>query len=456
MWVAIAEIILLPNTEDHQKLYWSHFYISVSVLMRSLAATMLSGGKPMQTTWASRYTQRATAIQSSAIRELLKVTQRPEVISFAGGLPAPELFPIPEFQKACAKVLAEQGAAVLQYSTTEGCLALRQFVADYLKRQGVVAGPENVLITAGSQQALDLIGKLLINPRDLVVVEAPTYVGGLQAFNLYEAQYWAVPVDEHGMRTELLEEALLEERLRTRPKFLYILPNFQNPSGVTMSLERRQELLSLAAQYEVPVVEDDPYGELRYEGEPVAPLMLLDRENVIYLSTFSKTLSPGLRLGWIVAPAEVISKLVQLKQGTDLHTSGFNQMIAYEAARGGFLEEHVKELREVYRQRRDAMLQALEEFFPAEATWTHPQGGLFLWVTMPSGFDCRELLKAAVQENVAFVPGNSFFPDAENGSRFMRLNFSNAAPDRIEEGIRRLSVAARRQMETLRLNLVVA
>ncbi len=405
----------------------------------------------VKTTWANRYTRRATAIQSSAIRELLKITQRPEVISFAGGLPAPELFPIPEVQRACAKVLAERGAAALQYSATEGYLPLRALVAADLKRYGIEASLENVMITSGSQQALDLLGKLLLNPRDLVVVEAPTYVGGLQAFNLYEAEYCPVPVDDQGVRTELLEEAL-----QARPKFLYILPNFQNPSGVTMSLQRRQELISLAAQYDVPVVEDDPYGELRYEGEPVAPLMLLDRENVIYLSTFSKTLSPGLRLGWIVAPAEVISKLVQLKQGTDLHTSSFNQMMAYEVAQSGFLEGHIRQLREVYRQRRDVMLQALEEFFPSEATWTHPHGGLFLWVTMPSGFDCRELLKAAVQNNVAFVPGNSFFPDPESGSRYMRLNFSNATPERIKEGIRRISVVARRQMEQLRVNLVVA
>src|SRR5947209_9474888 len=331
----------------------------------------------MKATWPSRYTRRAIAMKSSAIRELLKVTQRPDMISFAGGMPAPELFPIPEFQRACEKVLAEQGAAVLQYSTTEGCLPLRQFVADDLKHQGINVGPENVLITGGSQQALDLVGKLLIDPGDLVVVEAPTYVGGLQAFNLYEAQYLGVPVDHNGLRTELLEEAL-----RAKPKFLYILPNFQNPSGVTMSLQRRQELLSLAAQYDVPVVEDDPYCELRYEGAAVAPLICLDRENVIYLGAFSKTLSPGLRLGWIVAPAEVISKLVQLKQGTDLHTSGFNQLIAHEVAQNGFLKEHVKQLREVYRQRRDVMLQALEEFFPTEAIWIHPQGGMFVWVTM--------------------------------------------------------------------------
>ncbi|HEV2990429.1 MAG TPA: PLP-dependent aminotransferase family protein [Candidatus Angelobacter sp.] len=403
----------------------------------------------MKTIWPNRYTRRAVAMKSSAIRELLKVTQRPDMISFAGGLPAPELFPIPEFQSACTKVLTEQGSWALQYSTTEGFPALRQFVADELKRYDAAVGPENVLITSGSQQALDLVGKLLIDPGDLVVVEAPTYVGGLQAFNLYEPHYWSIPVDDDGLRTELLVEAL-----RARPKFLYVLPNFQNPSGVTMSLQRRQELLALAAEYDVPVVEDDPYCELRFEGETIAPLLALDPENVIYLGTFSKTLSPGLRVGWIVAPAEVIIKLVQLKQGTDLHTGGLNQLIACEVAQGGFLDHHVKELREVYRQRRDAMLQALTEFFPKEATWTHPKGGMFLWVTMPAGFDCGELLKAAVQENVAFVPGHSFFAESGDGSRHMRLNFSNAGPDRIQEGIRRISVVARKQMEQMRANLV--
>lgn len=404
----------------------------------------------MDTIWPGRFSRRAAAIQSSAIRELLKVTQRPDMISFGGGMPAPELFPIAEFQRACAKVLAEHGPEALQYHTTEGCDELRQFVAGDLSRQGITVGPENVLITTGSQQALDLVGKLLINPGDRVVVEEPTYVGGLQAFNLCEARYLGVRVDDDGLRTELLEEALL-----ARPKFLYTVPNFQNPSGVTMSLQRRKELLTLAAQYEVTVVEDNPYGELRYEGENIAPLVLLDRENVLYLGTFSKTLSPGLRLGWVVAAAEVISKLVQLKQGTDLHTSGFNQLIAYEVARGGFLEEHVKELRAVYRERRDVMLHALEEFFPGEATWTRPQGGMFLWVTMPPGFDCRELLKAAVREKVAYVPGNSFFPDPEEGSRYMRLNFSNATPEHIREGIRRLSVVARKQIDETRGSLAL-
>ena len=404
----------------------------------------------MQTSWSSRYTKRAAATRSSAIRELLKITQRPEVISFAGGLPAPELFPIAEIQRASAKVLAEHGRAALQYSTTEGHLPLRELIAADLKRHGIVAGPENVLITSGSQQALDLVGKLLIDPGDLVVVESPTYVGALQAFNLYEAEYRGVPVDDEGLRTDALEEAL-----KARPKMLYILPNFQNPSGVTMSLQRRQELVSLASEYDIPIVEDDPYSELRYGGEQLSPLMLLDHENVIYLNTFSKTLSPGMRLGWIVAPAEVITKLVQLKQGTDLHTSGFNQMIAYEIAQSGFLEGHVKHLREVYRQRRDVMLQALEEFFPPDAAWTNPQGGMFLWITMPAGIDCRELLNAAVQENVAFVPGNSFFPDPESGRRHMRLNFSNATPERIKEGIRRLSVVVRKHIEEHRLNPVL-
>ena len=250
---------------------------------------------------------------------------------------------------------------------------------------------------------------------------------------------------------------MLEEALRSGPKFMYILPNFQNPSGVTLSLERREELVFLADKYGIPIIEDDPYGQLRYEGDHLAPLVVLDRVNlrrdngytlgnVIYLSTFSKTLAPGLRLGWIVAPAEVISKLVQLKQGADLHTSTFNQMVAYEVAKDHYLDEHVKLIRRVYHERRDVML-AMDEYFPKEVTWTHPQGGLFLWVTLPQGMDCQRLLRSAIEEKVAFVPGDCFYPREGDGLNNMRLNFSNATPDQIREGIRRLSVVVRAQLE---------
>jgi 2-aminoadipate transaminase len=410
----------------------------------------------MSTLWKSRYANRTLGIKSSAIRELLKVTQKPEIISFGGGLPAPDVFPVQRFEEACHKVLSENGSQALQYGTTEGYQPLRDMIAHNLSRYGIVATADNVLITSGSQQALDLIGKLLINRGDRILVEAPTYLGALQAFNVYGAQYVSVPVDNDGLITEHLDASL-----RAGPKFMYILPNFQNPAGVTLSEGRRHQLILLADKYGIPIIEDDPYGQLRYEGEHIAPLVVLDRENlsrdngftlgnVIYLSTFSKTLAPGIRLAWIVAPEDVITKLVQLKQAADLHTSTFNQYVAYEVAKDGFLDQHVKLIRQVYRERRDAMLQALHEYFPHEVTWTHPQGGLFLWVTMPAGTDSNALFQAALAEEVAFVPGDSFYaPNGHNeGGRHMRLNFSHSQPEQIREGIRRLSVAVKMQLRS--------
>jgi 2-aminoadipate transaminase len=292
---------------------------------------------------------------------------------------------------------------------------------------------------------LDLVGKLFLNPGDHVVTEEPTFLGALQAWNAYQALYLPVPIDDDGIRIHRLEEAL-----RSGPKLLYILPNFQNPSGVTLSLDRRHEVVDLACRYGVPVIEDDPYGQLRYEGEHLPPLVQVDAEmhrcargesafhgGVLYMGSFSKTLAPGFRLGWVVAPEVVLRRLVQVKQGSDLHTSTFSQMIAYEVARGGFLDAHVRTVRRVYRERRDAMLKAMEAHFPPVMHWTRPQGGLFLWATLPEGQDSAEILKEAIAEKVAFVPGASFFP-REGGARTFRLNFSYCAPDVIEEGIRRL------------------
>ncbi len=410
----------------------------------------------MSTLWKSRYANRTLGIKSSAIRDLLKVTQKPEIISFGGGLPAPDVFPVQRFEEACHKVLSEQGSQALQYGTTEGYQPLRDMIAHNMSRYGIVASADNVLITSGSQQALDLIGKLLINRGDRILVEAPTYLGALQAFNVYGAQYVSVPVDDDGLITEQLDISL-----RTGPKFMYVLPNFQNPAGVTLSEGRRHQLILLADKYGIPIIEDDPYGQLRYEGDHIAPLVVLDRENlrrdngftlgnVIYLSTFSKTLAPGIRLAWIVAPEDVIIKLVQLKQAADLHTSTFNQHVAYEVAKDGFLDQHVKLIRQVYRERRDTMLQALHEYFPHEVTWTHPKGGLFLWVTMPPGTDSNALFQAALAEEVAFVPGDAFYaPNGHNeGGRHMRLNFSHSQPEQIREGIRRLSVAVKMQLRS--------
>jgi len=400
----------------------------------------------MSILWESRYALRTQGVTSSTIRELLKLTQRPEVISFAGGLPAAEYFPVERFQEACYRVLADNAHLALQYSTTEGYPPLREFIAERLRRYNICVTADNVLITSGSQQALSLIGALLINPGDRVLVEQPTYLGALQAFNIYQASYVGVPTDEDGICTHELPEAM-----RHGPKFMYILPNFQNPAGVTINFERRVELIRLAQTQGVPIVEDDPYGALRFEGEHIKPLVVIDAEmagnngdcytgNVIYLSTFSKTLAPGLRIAWVVAPVNVISKLVQIKQGADLHTSTFNQMVIHEVAKEGFIDEHVRRLREVYRQRRDAMLGALDRYMPPEVEWTHPQGGLFLWMQLPDGVSDQTLFEAAVRRNVAFVPGGSFFTSA-NPPATARLNFSCVDEERIVEGIRRLSEA---------------
>jgi 2-aminoadipate transaminase len=407
----------------------------------------------MPVSWTSRYAKRTAGITSSVIRELLKLVRKPGMISFAGGLPAPEVFPVARIRESCLRVLDHAGPEALQYSPTEGYLPLREQIAAGLASQGVPLRAENILITCGSQQALDLLGKLLIDSGDRIVVEAPTYLGALQAFDVFGAEYVAVPVDHDGLCLDQVEAAL-----RSGPKFLYVMPNFQNPAGVTLALERRRQLVSLAEKFGVPIVEDDPYEKLRYEGESLPPLIALDPAyrgpgeagggNVIYLSTFSKTLAPGLRLGWIAGPAGVIAKLVQIKQGADLHTSTFSQMLAYEAATGGFLERHTRTICRVYRERRDAMLDALQAMLPPGAACTRPQGGLFLWATLPEGMDSRALLEHALAEGVAFVPGDCFYAGgSEIGRRQMRLNFSYVEPERIREGIRRLSAALRRYMD---------
>src|SRR5512147_1946283 len=356
----------------------------------------------MQTPWEYRYAHRMQKMGSSVIRELLKFTEQPDIISFAGGLPAPEVFPLKQFREACNYVLDNLGPQALQYSTTEGYTPLREMIARRTARYSAEVTPDNILITSGSQQALDFIGRLFINRGDYIVVESPTYLGALQAWNAYGAQYISVPSDENGMIMDYLEEAL-----RIGPKFIYILPNFQNPSGSTLSLERRKRLVLLADQYGVPIVEDDPYGQLRFDGEHIPSVVSLDSEyrgpngghysgNVIYLSTFSKLLAPGLRLAWVIAPPQVIRKLVMAKQAADLHTASFNQFVAYEVGKGGFLDEHVKVIRATYKERRDVMFEMMEEMFPPEVTWSKPQGGMFLWGMMPEGMDAAEVLKVAI------------------------------------------------------------
>jgi 2-aminoadipate transaminase len=395
----------------------------------------------MQTHWENRFALRTDGMKSSTIRELLKLTQQPDIISFAGGLPAPDVFPVERFQEASNHVLRKDAKKALQYSTTEGYLPLRELIISEILGEELNISPENVIITSGSQQALDLIGKVLLNPGDHILVESPTYLGALQAWNAYQAKYITVSMDDDGMQVDQLEDAL-----RSNPKFIYVLPNFQNPTGVTLSYERRKKLVELADKYGVPIVEDDPYRRLRYEGKDIPSVIEIDDEfrgktpyngNVVYMSTFSKILAPGVRLAWVVGPTDVIKKMVQAKQGADLHTSTFNQYITYGVAKDGFVTKHIELIKNVYGERRNVMLGAMDRSFPPGVDWTKPNGGLFLWGRLPENINTVELLDKAVKEKVAFVPGSAFYPYS-GGNNTMRINFSFSNTDEIEEGISRL------------------
>ena len=404
----------------------------------------------MSTTWEDRYAQRTSRMGGSAIREILKLTEQPDVISFAGGLPAPEFFPGEDVIEACITTVRENGAHAMQYSQTEGLYPLREWLAGQMVGLDGKIDAENVMITSGSQQALDMIGRTFIDAGDRIVAESPTYLGALQAWNIYGAEYLAVPSDNDGIVTDGIEKVLQQN-----PKFMYLLPNFQNPSGVSISLERRRKLVALAAEYGVPIVEDDPYGALRFEGEELPSVIALDSQrdpgatnydgSVIYLSTFSKILVPGFRLAWVVAPKSIIDKLAMGKQAMDLHTATFTQYVAYEICKTGFLDGHLQRLRKEYGQRRDIMLEALEQHMPEGVRWTHPNGGLFLWVVVPEGLDTIEIFKEAVKEKVAFVPGAGFHPQS-GVTNTMRLNFSNARPEQIRIGIARLGAVLTRLM----------
>lgn len=394
----------------------------------------------MSAIWSERFSAGAKQISSSAIRDLLKITEQPEIISFAGGLPAPECFPVEELTAAAERVLVEHPIVALQYGLTEGYTPLRGLIAELVGKRGIPAQSEDVLITSGSQQALDILGKLLIDADAPIVVEQPTYVGALQAWRPYRPRFLNVPLDHDGLDLAVLKDLLDGGE---RPRFLYVVSCFQNPTGITLSLERRRALLEIAEAYGLPIIEDDPYGELYYEGSRTPTLAGLDIElygalrHVVYLSTFSKLLAPGLRIGWVVAPKDIAHKIVQAKQGLDLHSSTLTQTIAYEACRDGLLDRHIPTIRATYHVRRDAMLASLERHMHGFATWTQPHGGMFIWLTLPEGFSATDVLQASIAQKVAFVPGNSFFATG-GGTNTMRLNFSHAAPDRIEEGITRL------------------
>ncbi len=394
--------------------------------------------------WERFLAQRTQKMRSSAIRELLKITQQPDVISFAGGLPAPELFPVREIEEACSYLLRQEPKNSLQYSTTEGHPPLREYLAESMSKYGIEHSPNNILITTGSQQALDLIGKVFIDPGTSVLTGRPTYLGAIQAWRAYEAEFATVPLDDEGMCVDQLEQVI-----ETTPvRYIYVLPNFHNPAGTTLPEERRRHLVNIARKYDLIIVEDDPYGALRYEGEDILPIAAMAPERTIYLGTFSKTLTPGLRVGWVAAPAEIAYRLVQAKQGADLHSSTFDQMIANDIAQRGILRVHVRRIRRVYEKRRNTMVDALSELWPDGCNWTHPQGGLFLWARVPNSINTVDFLKEALEKKVAFVPGVNFFPYGDGGHDAMRLNFSNAQPEMIVEGIQRLGLALKEKLST--------
>jgi 2-aminoadipate transaminase len=387
-------------------------------------------------------------MKSSAMRDLMAITERPEVISLAGGLPDTSTFPAERLAAILSRVAAADSAKALQYAPTEGMSAVAGCIAQVMAEENTIVDPADVLVTTGGQQVIDLVCKTLIDPGDVIIAEAPTYPGAVPAFMAYQADVVQIPMDSDGMRVDELEEVLARLDAEGRkPKFVYTIPNFQNPAGVTLSLPRRKRLVEVARERELLVLEDNPYGLLRYEGDPLPTLHSLDGGVfVIYLGTFSKILSPGLRLGWAVAPAPVLQKMNLGKQESDLCSSSLSQMFVAQYFAEGHWQDYVLSLRDVYRRRRDTMLDALAEHFPAEATWTHPQGGLFVWATLPDYIDTTDLLALALQSNVAFVPGRAAYLDGRGGSS-MRLNFSGVDEHAIREGIRRIGEVVREQVE---------
>ncbi len=389
------------------------------------------------------FSTNARNMKKSVIRELLKLTRRPDVISFAGGLPDPNAFPVDDVATITVDVLKRDGALALQYSPTEGDPKLKdELIAHHEREDGIKLSPENILITVASQQGLDLTAKVFIDPGDPVIVGLPTYIGGLGAFRGYGANLIGVPLDDSGMRMDLLERELEKlGRKRQKPKFIYVVPDFQNPAGITMTEERRLRLIDLARQFDVLIVEDSPYKELRFEGEATASIFTLDGDGqVIGLHTFSKILFPGMRLGWMIADEAVIQKLVTAKQSTDLCTPAFTQAIVAEFAARGLLAKVIENVKGIYREKRELMLASLDEYMPdlPGLSWTRPDGGLFLWVRLPEHIDADELFYEAIEKNVAFVVGSAFHCDG-SGSNTMRLNFSFPTKEDIVEGVKRLA-----------------
>lgn len=385
-----------------------------------------------------RLAVRSMGMKASAIREILKVTQNPEILSLAGGLPAPEAFPVEIIRTLCNRVLDKDPVAALQYGPSEGHGPLREALVEYASRLGITTTLGEVLVFSGSQQVLDLLGKILLDPGDNVVVENPTYLGALQALGAYQPNYIPWPTDEEGAIPEALEEILSKHRV----KLVYLVTNFQNPTGRTLGPERRRAIAEILDRFGVLMIEDDPYGRLRYEGPEIPAIKSLAPNHVVYLSTFSKVLSPGFRLGWAIAPESIAQWLVIAKQGADLHTNAFSQAVATEFLVGGYMEDHLPAILDIYSSRLKAILDALDSNLSGLATWTRPQGGMFTWVTLPDGMDTETIYWKAIERKVAFVPGKYFFVDGTGGNT-MRLNFSNTDEDRLRVAVRRLAEAIR-------------
>lgn len=398
------------------------------------------------------YSKNALSMKRSLIRELLKLARKPEIISFAGGMPDPQTFPVEELAEISALVLREKGATALQYGPTEGEPALREALAHWLTKERLDLRAENILVTSGSQQALDLLAQVLIDPGDPVIVELPSYIGALQAFAAHRARMIGVPQDDEGIRTDLLEKTLERlSRRKRRPKFIYIVPDFQNPSGVTLTLARRQELLALASRFEVPLVEDSPYRVLRFSGEPMPAIYSLDpQRHVLALGTFSKIFCPGMRLGWLLTPEAWMERFIIAKQGMDLCSPSFTQFIAVEYMRRGLLDREVESIRALYSRKLGVMLTALEKEMPRGVTWTRPEGGLFLWVKLPRRMNATALFSKAIERKVAYVIGSAFFCNGK-GHHTLRLNFSYPSEEQIVEGIQRLAKVVRENLKGAKL-----
>ncbi|PSL41839.1 2-aminoadipate transaminase [Planomicrobium soli] len=391
----------------------------------------------------NKFAKRACSIKSSDMRIILTAGERPELISFAGGLPAPELFPIEALKTASEAVLTEEGAASLQYSATEGYLPLRQAIAGRMEAIGIPATLDQLMITSGSQQAIDLTGRLLLDEGDTIICESPTYLAAINAFKTYDANFVEVEMDEDGMIMEILEKRLMEN---PHAKFIYTIPDFQNPSGRTLSLERRKRMIKLAKQYDMIILEDNPYGAIRFSGTPIPPIKQFDTDGrVIYLSTFSKIFAPGLRLGWICADTVFIEKYIGLKESADMHSDGFAQRLTAKYMEQNDIDAHIETIKEVYKERCAVMIDCIEQFFPKSVSFVKPEGGLFLWVELPESMDARKISLKLLESNVAVIPGAAFFAgNAQTNT--LRLNFSNTPEERIKEGMKRMGEVLQREL----------